>query len=191
MSPHKKPQGDLELTRSDSQPPTLTDDMMMRERCDLTPGAGPSVLPVQPLVDAPLSGTSSSLGASRPPVALAVTSDRPQRSPSFVTEARQRERFLIFIKILFKSLDEREPHLHARAKRIVAECTRRNRLGEPDFDPLMGAIEQRLRHMVGETHWMRATAYLRHYMTHMRQRKAPAGAPTDRRARKQRQQEQD
>ena len=77
----------------------------------------------------------------------------------------QREQFLVFIKILFKCLDQaNEPEVRNKAKRIVAECTRRNRLGDPGYAPLMAAVEKRLRTFVGEALWRRSLLLLRHYM---------------------------
>jgi hypothetical protein len=78
----------------------------------------------------------------------------------------QKKRFLLFIKILFKSLDQTEESSEVKeiAKNIVADCTRRNRLGDPDYKPLMDAVDRRLRTHVGETHWRRAHLYMQHYM---------------------------
>ncbi len=83
-----------------------------------------------------------------------------------ITEtALQKKRFLLFIKILFKSL-ERASELETRdkAKQIIADCTRRNRMGDPAFTPLMDSIDQRLRGHVGEIHWRRAHVYMQLYI---------------------------
>ena len=78
----------------------------------------------------------------------------------------QREQFLIFIKILFKCLDQAgEPEVRDKAKKIVAECTRKNRLGDPAFAPLMGAVEKRLRGFVGEALWRRSLVLFHHYIS--------------------------
>ena len=77
-----------------------------------------------------------------------------------------RQRFLLFIKILFKCLaqaDEPDEVLQ-KSKRIVAECTRKNRQGDPTYTPLMDAVECRLREYVGETHWRRSLLLMRHYI---------------------------
>ena len=79
-------------------------------------------------------------------------------------EVQQKKRFLIFIKILFKALDQCEPEIKERAKAVVSDCTRRNRLGDPDYMPLMDAVDRRLRGQVGEVHWRRAHMYMQHYM---------------------------
>ena len=77
----------------------------------------------------------------------------------------ERENFLMFIKILFKVLEEaKEPETKSRAQRIVMECRRRHRQGDPNFDPMMEAVEHRLRAFVGETKWRRAHLFLHHYM---------------------------
>ena len=80
-----------------------------------------------------------------------------------------RENFLIFTRILFKCLgDHPSAKVQAEAKRIIVDCTKRNRLGEPGFHPLIDAIEVRLRHVIGDIHWHKAEQYLGHYMTFRR-----------------------
>jgi len=84
--------------------------------------------------------------------------------------AASREQFLIFIKILFKILDQtNEIHTRNRAKKLVAECTRKNRSGDPRYTPLMEAVEKRLRLFVGEAHWRKAMMLLRHYYLKQKQ----------------------
>ena len=79
--------------------------------------------------------------------------------------AFQKRRFLLFIKILFKSLEQAsEFETRDRAREIVSDCTRRNRLGDPAFSPLIDVIDQRLRRYVGEAHWRRAHMYMQHYL---------------------------
>ena len=88
---------------------------------------------------------------------------RNQLPTSF--EVQQKKRFLLFIKILFKSLGREETETRDVAKSIVSDCTRRNRLGDPQYSPLMDAIDRRLRGHVGEVHWRRAHMYMQHYMS--------------------------
>ncbi|KAG7368924.1 hypothetical protein IV203_031667 [Nitzschia inconspicua] len=83
---------------------------------------------------------------------------------------QERENFLIFIKILFKILDDaEEPHTKRKAKQIVLECRRKNQQGDPLYHPLMDAVESRLRRFVGEASWRRAHLYLNHYISTRRQ----------------------
>lgn len=95
--------------------------------------------------------------------------DTPATSPSKTTATKssialERENFLIFIKILFKLLEDGQ--MKARAQRIVMECQRRNRLGDPTCTPLMEGIERRLRNFVGEAKWRRTHMLLHHYLVH-------------------------
>ena len=113
----------------------------------------------------PISPCSVALeqrSSSPPP---SVLSSRVSATTTTTGFRSPRERFLIFIKILFKRLDQgSEPPVQQRAKKIVAECTRRNRLRDPQFSPLMEAVEKRLRRFVGEMHWRRAMLLLRHFI---------------------------
>lgn len=86
-------------------------------------------------------------------------------APRIAETTLQKKRFLLFIKILFKSLEQAsELETRDKAKQIIADCTRRNRLGDPAFMPLMDAVDQRLRGHVGETHWRRAHVYMQLYI---------------------------
>lgn len=76
----------------------------------------------------------------------------------------EREKFLLFVKILFRYLDRTDnPRLTQKAKQVVAECTRRNRMGDLDYTPLQPAVEARLRGTIGVEHWRRAKKYCDYY----------------------------
>jgi hypothetical protein len=76
----------------------------------------------------------------------------------------ERELFLIFIKILFKCIERcSNGRLRQRAKAIVTECTRRNRMGDSEFSPLQDAVEARLKDIVGDTYWNQAKVYTGYY----------------------------
>jgi hypothetical protein len=80
---------------------------------------------------------------------------------------QERRHFVIFVKILFKILDDakHEPQTKAMAKRIVLDCRRRNAMGDPMYVPLMDAIEVRLKRVVGKATWTKAHILLHHYIT--------------------------
>jgi hypothetical protein len=104
--------------------------------------------------------------ASAAATALSAASldDAPQqrRSPLVL----ERGNFLMFIKIIFKILeDAKEPETRSKAQRIVMECRRRSKQGDPNFVPLMEACEKRLRVFVGEATWRRAHLFLHHAIT--------------------------
>lgn len=76
----------------------------------------------------------------------------------------KRMRLLIFIKIILKCLDNDDPSLHLKAKKIVTDCTRKNREGVPGFIPLADVITRQLRITVGEVHWNRAKRLMEYYL---------------------------
>jgi hypothetical protein len=77
----------------------------------------------------------------------------------------EQERFLIFVKILFKCLEKSsDPCLKQCAKAVVTGCIRGNRLADNKYMPLQDAVERRLRRQVGERYWTRAKLYYDHYM---------------------------
>jgi hypothetical protein len=95
---------------------------------------------------------------------VAVTATQ---SPTLIPDdiRKGREKFLLFVKILFKCLAEgNNADATEKARRIVRECTKRNRMGDPMFASLFNATASRLRGLVGESTWRRAVLLLRHFM---------------------------
>ena len=77
--------------------------------------------------------------------------------PISATTSTDRTNFVLFIKIFFKYIEKTNMEsIRRRVKAIIAECTYRNRHGDPEYIPLQDAIETRLRQCVGEIHWSRA-----------------------------------
>jgi hypothetical protein len=87
-------------------------------------------------------------------------------------------RLMVFIKIILKCLetDDPDPNVRLKAKRVIAECTKKNRDGHPDYIPLEEAIERRLRFAVDDCHWNRAQTLMEHYIM-MQSMKQPSSKP--------------
>jgi hypothetical protein len=122
-------------------------------------------------VTQPLSGNANGSQVADGSTAEATASmsaaslEDPRKGPAVV----ERENFLMFVKILFKILeDAKEPETRSKAQRIVMECRRRSQQGDPNFIPLMEALERRLRGFVGEAKWRRAHLFLHHYISKKR-----------------------
>lgn len=99
------------------------------------------------------------------PITVRRQPSRGRISPSQLPRTlNKRQEFLIFIKILFLLFTEGNDDMRRmRAKRIIAKCTRRNRLGHPEYANLQHAVESRLHYMLGEAYWMQAKDYLDNY----------------------------
>ena len=82
------------------------------------------------------------------------------------SQRAQRMKFLLFIKILFKRLDESgDTSLRTRAKYLLAHIiNERSKIGDPKYNPLLDSLETQLRELVGEAHWRRSHGYMRYYM---------------------------
>lgn len=96
-----------------------------------------------------------------------TTTVQQQNSSSYnLLNRDQRVRFALFVKILFKRLEESgDQALCQKAKRLLLCVTARNKQGDPGCSPLMEALEPRLRVMVGETHWRRSHVLMRLYLS--------------------------
>ncbi|CAB9504716.1 expressed unknown protein [Seminavis robusta] len=89
---------------------------------------------------------------ARPPVVR-----RP--SPASIEpllKLRRRE-FLLFVRVLIKCIEQSNNYkLTMQTKALVAECVKRNRMGDPHFTPLQDSMALRLRGLVGPQYWTKA-----------------------------------
>jgi hypothetical protein len=110
---------------------------------------------------------AAAIVGERPSATATATNPTTNTTTTTSLATQERENFLLFIKILFKILDDNsnEPHTKAKAKHIVLECRRRNTLGDPNYVPLMDAVEVRLKRFIGESVWTKAHILLHHYIT--------------------------
>ncbi len=115
---------------------------------------------------APEGTTTGRKTAQEVPSNSNTTNRSATMAPAVKTVVQQdRENFLLFIKILFRILEQaQEPQTKLRAQRIVVECRRKYQQGDPNFAPLMEAVQRRLRRFVGEANWSKAHLFMHHYM---------------------------
>ena len=72
----------------------------------------------------------------------------------------EREKFLLFIKIMFQYLERSgKSLLRQRAKNVVTKCIRRNRVGDENYIPLKESVEKHLRPLVGPLVWSRVEIF--------------------------------
>jgi hypothetical protein len=101
------------------------------------------------------------------------------KSTSAAVAATEKERFVLFVKILLKCLDrprgadggasdQDARALKQVAKATILECTRRNRMGDSSYTPLLDALERRLRSTVGDENWYRAARLCDQYLERRR-----------------------
>ena len=82
-----------------------------------------------------------------------------------------RKDLMVFIQILLKYLDNNDRKLRVEVKKAVADCTKKNREGHPEYRRLVDSITNRLRLVVGDMHW----SQLENLMEHYRKKYARAG----------------
>jgi hypothetical protein len=102
--------------------------------------------------------SKSTFFSSRPPTQRKASVRKPSyassftMSPSSSEERQSRERFALYIKILFKLLDESDDKLmHEQAKLVVFTFTRSNRKAT-----LIHDIQKALKHLLAESIWKKA-----------------------------------
>jgi hypothetical protein len=98
--------------------------------------------------------------------AFVATSNMYLNNDSKLRRRHERTIFLMFLKILLKSIEQSGDRvLSEQARSAIRTCTRRNRMGDPRFSPLDEVLEEYLRQMVGELNWAKAKDYQRVYLT--------------------------
>ena len=85
-----------------------------------------------------------------------------------MSEADKRRHFLVLVQIILKCLQQDAAILNnaiiMNVKKVIRECTLKNKQGDPNFRSLVDAATPRLRKVVGEKTWARSMFLLRHYM---------------------------
>jgi hypothetical protein len=85
--------------------------------------------------------------------------------PGLEREAKARkERFLMFVRVLMKYLEQKDPDMHTRAKAVIRECADKNKNKERGYESVTASMQKRLKDMVGDAYWGRAEAYLNHFL---------------------------
>ena len=69
---------------------------------------------------------------------------------------KQKERFLIFTRVLLKYLENKDPALHGSVKAIIKDCAERNKRGERGYESVTASMRARLKEVVNEQYWSRA-----------------------------------
>ncbi|GKY91875.1 hypothetical protein MPSEU_000159100 [Mayamaea pseudoterrestris] len=103
----------------------------------------------------PLSSSSS---AAPPPAGTAerIAFDREMK--------KQKEKFIMFTRVLMKYLETKDPTLHQTVKTIIKDCAERNKRQERGYESVTASMKHRLRQVVGDQYWKRAEAYLNHFL---------------------------
>mmetsp|Transcript_30081 Transcript_30081/g.61417 ORF Transcript_30081/g.61417 Transcript_30081/m.61417 type:complete len:248 (-) Transcript_30081:68-811(-) len=113
----------------------------------------------------PSSGSSIDRPDTKKTPLRTTSRERITKASASSDRARSRMRLMVLVKIIMRCLECEEPSLKVKAKRIIGECTQKNREGHPEYSSLTDVISERLRVTVGEVHWGRAENLVNHYMS--------------------------
>ncbi|CAB9528086.1 expressed unknown protein [Seminavis robusta] len=72
----------------------------------------------------------------------------------------QNENFRMFVRVLLKRLEDRDPRLHSRARQLIKECTVRYKRREPGYESVTASVRVHLKRVVGDVYWKRAQVTL-------------------------------
>jgi hypothetical protein len=127
-------------------------------RAAMTPRANPGGLP-------PGRGGGTGVPAGGGPGVIvagaAMTQDRVAMEKEI---RREKEKFLMFTRVLIKYLEQKDPPMHAQAKLIIKDCAERNKRQEPGYESVTASMKKRLKEKVGEHYWKKANDYLTHFL---------------------------
>lgn len=91
---------------------------------------------------------------------------------------KNKEDFIMFVRVLMKYIEQKDPQVHAQARHVIRDCTDKSRKKEPGYKSIAECMETRLRATVGDQYWTRAERYyLTRFQKKMQERnKTNAGA---------------
>jgi hypothetical protein len=90
-------------------------------------------------------------------------------------QRKQKEKFLIFTRVLMKYLEQKDPTLHLQVKDIIRDCAQRNSRKEIGYESVTAAMKRRLKEVVNDTYWKRAEVYLEHFLKEKQEGKSSGG----------------
>ena len=90
----------------------------------------------------------------------------PASQPAVSSEELQRrKRFCIFLKVLSNYLSRTDKDKCKAVQQLVRHCTKMNRKGDDEkFSDLTGALQTRLRKLIGELLWVQCNILVDHYI---------------------------
>lgn len=101
----------------------------------------------------------------------------PPSSHAEQSARKEKERFLMFTRVLMKYLEQKQPDLHRRAKEVIKECAEKNKQNHPEYTSLTRAMRIRLKETVGDVYWKKADEYLEHYLKQKEQQRSRSQKP--------------
>lgn len=87
---------------------------------------------------------------------------RPRGSADETRKEKARAR--IFIRILLKYLERKDPGLHARVSAVIVRCKTKNRARVPGYESVTASMKAKLRKIVSDSYWTRAEAYTQSFL---------------------------
>lgn len=76
---------------------------------------------------------------------------------------RQKEKFLMFTKILLWYLEQKDSRLYIDVKAVIKDCNDRNKRQEPGYESVTAAMKYPIKELVGDHYWHKATVYFEDY----------------------------
>ena len=77
---------------------------------------------------------------------------------------QEKDRFLLFTKVLIRYLEQKDKEMFHRAKSVIRECAEKNKSKDPQYLSLTKSMQVRLRATVGPDYWRKAEEYLNHFL---------------------------
>jgi hypothetical protein len=109
----------------------------------------------------PSQSVSSQPSTSSSAATVPIANDRAAKEREL---KKQKEKFIMFTRVLLKYLESKDSALHLRVKAIIQECAERNKRQERGYESITASMKLRLKEVVGESYWKRAEQYLHHFL---------------------------
>lgn len=86
--------------------------------------------------------------------------------------AHKRMNLFVLIRVLLRYLERVDVDAWCLAKQVLKDCETKQKSGDSKYPTLFHAVNERLRHTVGETHWALARKIRAHLKFERRQRQS-------------------
>lgn len=130
----------------------------------------------------PDTNSSSSFVAKRSPTGMLVVSESTSNNKNLGSEAsvtkktndntrprkgetrREKDRFIVFTRVLVKYLEQTNKELHDEVREIIKDCTEKKDRKEPGYESITSALKRRIREVVSDACWKRAELYCERFL---------------------------
>jgi hypothetical protein len=95
---------------------------------------------------------------------MTPTCQKESRRAARRESRREKDRFLVFTRVLMKYLEQTDEVMHSEVREVIRDCTERKARKEPGYENVTTILKRRIQEIVNEECWHRAELYLERFL---------------------------